>query len=82
MVRTQVALEEDQLARLKRLAEEQSTSMAQLVRHGVELVLEEVERNRRWRRLMEAAGTCRDRSGTTDVAENHDAYLAEIYSRG
>ena len=80
MVRTQIQLEAAQHAKLKTIAKERSTSLSYLVRHGVDLVIAESEREVRWQRLLRAVGTCRDVHRASDVAERHDAYLSEIYS--
>ncbi len=60
MVRTQVQLETRQHAKLKMIAEKQSTSLSHLVRHGINLLIAEEEREGRWHRLMKAVGSCRD----------------------
>ncbi len=44
MVRTQVQLETRQHAKLKMIAEKQSTSLSHLVRHGINLLIAEEER--------------------------------------
>ncbi len=86
MVRTQILLEETQHARLKSLAARLSTTVSELVRNGVDQMLEAAdrakrgERGKRWERLWEVVGTCHDREEATDVAVNHDSYLARIYS--
>ena len=78
MVRTQVQLETRQHAKLKMIAERQSTSLSHLVRHGVDLLIAEDERQSKWQRLMRAVGSCRDERGLSDVAERHDKYLTEL----
>ncbi len=80
MVRTQVQLTEDQLRQLKRLAAERGVSIAELVREGVDAVLQSsgVDITERRRRAIAAIGCFR--SGKTDVSERHDDYLAEAYS--
>lgn len=75
MVRTQVQLDEAQHRALKEAAAERGVSVAALIRQGIELVLGESERKERIRRAMAVAGT--GHSGLTDVAEEHDKYLAE-----
>ena len=81
MVRTQVQFDEDQYAKLKVLARERSQSVSQLVREGVDQILIEAQRSRRWDRLLEAAGRCEDIDGLTDVSQHHDEHLARIYAR-
>ena len=81
MIRTQIQLESDQYKRLKALAARQSKSFAQLVREGVDHVLEAEERESDWERFLTAVGSFRAEDDATDVAEHHDAYLADAYSR-
>jgi hypothetical protein len=79
MVRTQIQLTEDQVNGLKRLAEIQGVSMAELIRQGVSRLLAQAGAltTRELRaRAAQAAG--RFRSGRRDVARRHDKYLAEI----
>jgi hypothetical protein len=81
MVRTQIQLTESQAARLKELAQAESTSMAELIRRGVELYLAAAqgsltEDDRRRRALAVVGGF---RSGVPDLAERHDDYLDEAY---
>lgn len=78
MVRTQVQLSEDQLFRLKSLAARRGTSLAELVREGVDHVLTTADAqadDERRRRALAVAG--RFRSGVSDLATEHDRYLAE-----
>ncbi len=79
MVRTQIQLTEEQARALKEVAARQGISMAELIRRGVDRILEEQEHERKekWRRALAAAG--RFRSGYTDISVNHDKYLAEDY---
>lgn len=77
MIRTVIQLTEEQHAALRRLAAARSTSMAALVREGVDGVLAEPDRQR-WRRgqaidaLVELGAR-----GPGDLARDHDRYLAE-----
>lgn len=80
MVRTQVRLEENQYKRLKAMAAQQSKSLSQLVREGVDRLLKEEQQQHRWQRVWQAVGTCHDPSAAVDIAEDHDQYLSEIYS--
>jgi hypothetical protein len=80
MVRTQVQLSADQVARLKARALEEGVSLAELVRRAVERYLAEEEGGgyeERARRALEAVG--RFASGTGDVSEAHDRYLEEAF---
>lgn len=82
MMRTQIQLSEEQHAQLRALAAERGVSLAELVREGVEHVLQRSDRKRLWHRLGGVLGAHRDRDGARDVSERHDAYLAEAYRRG
>jgi hypothetical protein len=80
MVRTQVQLSADQVARLKARALEEGVSLAELVRRAVERYLAEEEGGgyeERARRALEAVG--RFASGAGDVGEAHDRYLEEAF---
>jgi hypothetical protein len=83
VIRTQVQLTEEQLRRLKRLAADRDVSIAELVRNGVDTILDTAEsgsQTDRARRALAALG--RFRSGRFDVAREHDRYLAEAYVGG
>jgi len=82
MIRTQVQIDEGDYQNLKALAAERSTSVSQLVREGVGQVLEEAERDQRWKQLREVVGAFKDLEQAHDVAARHDAYLVEAYSDG
>ena len=80
MIRTQIQLTEEQARRLKALAAERGTSVAELIRQGVDDLLRraggpDMEEIRR--RAIAVAG--RFRSGHSDISTNHDEYLAEAY---
>lgn len=77
MVRTQVQLPEEQVQRLKALAQEEGVSLAELVRRAVEGYLLERENggfSERAERALAVVG--RFASGLTDVSQEHDRYLA------
>jgi predicted DNA-binding protein len=81
MIRTQIRLTDEQAWRLKALAAERSTSVAELIRQGVDDLLQraagpDMEEIRR--RAIAVAG--RFRSGRSDISTNHDEYLAEAYA--
>jgi hypothetical protein len=83
MVRTQIQLTEEQARRLREVAARRRTSLAALVREGVERVLEaetpsENSREEIVRRFLALAGAAS--SGQPDIARNHDHYLDEAYS--
>jgi hypothetical protein len=77
VVRTQVQLTEEQASALKRLAAERGVSMATLVREGVDRVVGEDTWEAKRRRALAVVG--KYRSGHTDIARNHDKYLAEDF---
>lgn len=81
MIRTQIQLTEEQYRRLRRLAGERAVSLAELVRRSVDRFLESeiAEREELYERASRLAGRFPDLEGATDVAENHDRYLDEIY---
>jgi hypothetical protein len=85
-----VQLTEEQVKALKKLAKARKTSMAQLVRESVDQYIvtapRELTREEKRQRMLaflqyikENRDTFRDIEGKTDVAVNHDKYLAEIY---
>lgn len=83
MVRTQIQLEEQQAAMLRRAAAERHVSVAELIRRSVDLYLSSAvcptSREEQRERAIGAAG--RFRSGVTDLGEAHDRYLAEAFRR-
>lgn len=81
MIRTQIQLERDQYERLKELAARQSKSFSQVVREGVDQLLAAERSETAWDRLLSAVGSFRAEDDAADVAERHDAYLADAYSR-
>ncbi len=82
MVRTQIQITEEQAAALKERSSQLGVSMAELIRRGIDLVLEPHGgslQQERVCRAIQAAG--RFRSGLHDVSANHDKYLAEVYQK-
>ncbi|MDD3719278.1 MAG: CopG family transcriptional regulator [Actinomycetota bacterium] len=78
MVRTIIQLDDEQHRELKRIARERHKSMSALIREGVDRIIRDaVAPEDRKRRALEVAG--KYRSGIRDLAEKHDAYLAEDY---
>lgn len=82
MVRTQVQLTDSQARVLRTLAAAEGRSMADIIREGVEALLagrgvrdrEEVKR-----RALSVVGAFR--SGVSDLAAEHDRYLAEAFGQ-
>jgi hypothetical protein len=80
MIRTQIQLTEEQSREIKAAARQEKISMAQAIRNAVDEWLERRSRlteAARWQRSLEVVG--KYRSGVSDIAENHDRYLAEAY---
>jgi hypothetical protein len=80
MIRTQIQLTDEQAAGLKNLSAEKGGSMAEWIRKAVDRLILEVGEpswEERKKRALAAVGV--GRSDLSDVAENHDAYLAEAY---
>ena len=80
MIRTQIQLDEDRIKKLKRLAAESGTSMAEMIRRAVDMMLASAagpDAGYLQQRMMSARG--RFRSGRSDVSERHDHYLAEDF---
>lgn len=80
MIRTQIQLTEEQAHALKQLAAQQRISMAELIRQGVDRIIEGSDREEQRRRALAVFGRYRDQA--TDVSGNHDRYLDEAYGRG
>jgi len=80
MVRTQILLSEEQAVALREAAARAGRSMADLVREGVDAVLSQRQlpgRSAIKHRSLAAVG--KFRSGTPDLATNHDTHLAEAF---
>jgi Arc/MetJ-type ribon-helix-helix transcriptional regulator len=77
--RTQVQLTDQQTEALKRLAQQRGVSVAELVREGVDLLLQTagspISREERIRRALAASG--RFHSDVGDLSIRHDDYFAE-----
>lgn len=81
MIRTQIQLTEEQSYGLKKLAEKDNVSIAELIRRSVDRYLQAqpvISQDERERRLMSIVGI--GSSGVDDLSVNHDRYLAEIYA--
>ena len=79
MTRVQVLLTEEQDRRLESLARKMLVSKASLVREGVDLVLQHVERDG-VDPLLSLIGQA-GRVGRKDVSARHDAFLAAAERR-
>jgi len=81
MLRTQIQITEEQARQLKQVAAREHKSMAEVIREGIDLVLQRqtgVNEKALRRRAIELAG--KYRSGVTDLSEEHDRYLAEAWT--
>jgi predicted Ser/Thr protein kinase len=81
MVRTQIQLSQQQLNALRRLAAERGVSVAELVREGVDTVLQGVSKisEEKRRRALSVVG--KFHSGRSDLSTRHDDYFAEASSK-
>jgi hypothetical protein len=80
MVRTQILLTEEQAHELRKLAAAEHRSMADLVRDGVDAMLEAHAGGRRDHAKARAlAAVGRFRSGVPDLGTRHDDHLAETW---
>jgi len=80
MIRTQIQLTQDQSKSLKKMSKKEKKSVAELIRISVDKMLNsetpysDVELKQK---ALSAAGQL---SGTNDLAEKHDDYLADTYA--
>jgi len=81
VVRTQIQLTDTQARALKALAAEEGRSMADLIRDGVEALLQgrgTVDRDSVKARSLAAVG--RFRSGARDLGSRHDDHLTDAFT--
>jgi len=82
MVRTQIQLTEEQARKLKRIAQSQHLSVAELIRRGVDAIIESstaVDIEERRKRALEIVGQFS--SGKHNISMKHDLYLADAYDK-
>lgn len=80
MIRIHVRLTDEQVQSLKRLAAKRGCPVAELIREGVDYVLEaEAGPTREKLRARAVAASGKYRSGVSDVSRRHDDYLAEDF---
>ena len=82
MVRTQIQLTEEQAKAVKTVSKEHGISSAEVVRRAIDLLLRSgvyVEESEKRMRALNIVG--RFRSGRQDISKNHDAHLADVYSK-
>lgn len=75
MVRTQISLPEELMARARERADRDGISLAELVRQSLTALLADDHDRRRRSLARDATGGYR--SGRSDISEQHDAALAE-----
>ena len=81
MLRTQIQLKEEQMEWLRSKARTKGISVSQLIRESIKFYQAHEEHlpEDRKKKALEAVG--RFSSGTSDVSERHDDYLAEAYKK-
>ena len=82
MVRTQIQLNEEQVKVIKKIANAQGVSVAEVIRRAVDRIISVnpvVGMEERHKRALEIVG--KFRSGRHDVSRKHDAYLIEAYGK-
>lgn len=81
MLRTQIQLKEEQIEWLRSKARTKGISVSQLIRESIKFYQTHEEHlpEDRKKKALEAVG--RFSSGTSDVSERHDNYLAEAYKK-
>jgi hypothetical protein len=80
MVQTQIQLTEEQLAALEELAQKRHLSLPDLIREGIDHLLQSVvtpSKAEQRQRALTIAG--RFKSGLGDLARRHDDYVAEAF---
>ena len=77
MIRTQIQLTEEQFESLKRLARQEDLAVAAIIRTAVQDYLDREQRGRSREGALAVVG--RFESDLSDVAQQHDEHLAEIY---
>lgn len=80
MVRTQIQLTEEQASTIRKIARKRHVSMAEVIRQSIDTLVKvgTADEERRMRAL-EAAG--KFHSGVSDLAAEHDKYLAEAFRK-
>jgi Arc/MetJ-type ribon-helix-helix transcriptional regulator len=82
MVRTQIQLTEQQSQKVHEAARRSGISVAEVIRRGLDLYLEQESGRTAGVATRQAAGQIAGlfHSGRSDVAERHDEYLDEAYA--
>jgi Arc/MetJ-type ribon-helix-helix transcriptional regulator len=82
MIRTQIQLTDEQYKALREFARDRRASMAEIIRESVELYLRQSDfqsSEEKRRRALEVCGQFG--SGLSDLAEQHDRYVDEAFSK-
>ena len=77
LIRTQIQLTPQQMSGLQQLAVKRKVSMAELVRQGVDHILQEADRERAKQIERALAAVGRFQSDASDVSTRHDDYFVE-----
>jgi 16S rRNA U516 pseudouridylate synthase RsuA-like enzyme len=77
MIRTQIQITEEQARALKRLAAREGKSVAELIRLSLDSMLRSGSIKDESDLRHKASAAAGKLSGPANLAENHDAYLAE-----
>ncbi len=80
MVRTQIQITEEQSEKLKKIALQQRTSIAEVIRNAIDQMLKNstaVSREERKKKALSAAG--KYKTGIKNLARDHDDFLSGIY---
>lgn len=79
MTRTQIQLRAEQASRLHAVAAAQNVSLAELIRRGVDLLLDQSQESTPGNRLDALRVVGVFESGTPSIVERHDEERAEAY---
>ena len=82
MIRTQIQLQEEQVALLKEMAAADNKSMAEIIRQSIDFFAKSKSLDadvQSRKRAIAAAG--RFRSGINNLSASHDDYLAEAFGK-
>jgi hypothetical protein len=80
MIRTQIQMTDEQAKALKELSAREGKSIAELIRIGVDALLQSqgvLNEQQRIQRALSVVG--KFRTGDADLAQEHDRYLGEAY---